>query len=157
VDDSPRAVRVRCGPHEIHWRTGPRRSASLAALATALAFGTTAAVPTSAHATSDAGTWAITNTGPTNNTSDNTFADKWHNSGKTNVATGAPHNNVLTGDVQGSGHNGPSGAVAVIGQAGIQNAQGRCVDINGGSIASGIPPSRPAPFHPTARAVPLRK
>ena len=67
----------------------------------------------------DAGVWAFTNANPNNNTDDNTFSGNWYNGGATQVATGAPHNNVLTGNVLVSGDNWPSGAQTVISAAGI--------------------------------------
>ena len=67
----------------------------------------------------DAGVWAFTNASSTNNTDDNTFSGNWYNGGATQVATGAPHNNVLTGNVLVSGDNWPAGAQAVISAAGI--------------------------------------
>jgi hypothetical protein len=70
----------------------------------------------------DAGVWAFTNANPNNNTDDNTFSGNWYNGGATEVATGSPHNNVLSGNVQVSGYNWPAGAQQVIGQAGIQSA-----------------------------------
>ncbi len=68
----------------------------------------------------DSGVWAFTNASSTNNTSDNTFSNNWYNGGATQVATGSPHNNVLTGNVQVSGTNWPSGAQQVIAQAGVE-------------------------------------
>jgi hypothetical protein len=67
----------------------------------------------------DAGVWAFTNASSTNNTDDNTFSGNWYNGGATQVATGAPHNNVLTGNILVSGDNWPAGAQAVISAAGI--------------------------------------
>lgn len=67
----------------------------------------------------DAGVWAFTNASSTNNTDDNTFSGNWYNGGATQVATGAPHNNVLTGNILVSGDNWPAGAQAVISTAGI--------------------------------------
>ena len=67
----------------------------------------------------DSGVWAFTNANGTNNTNDSTFASNWYNGGATKVATGSPHNNVLSGNVQVSGTNWPSGAQQVI-------AAGRC-------------------------------
>jgi hypothetical protein len=67
----------------------------------------------------DAGVWAFTNANPNNNTDDNTFSGNWYNGGATQVATGPPHYNVLTGNVLVSGTNWPAGARAVIGAAGI--------------------------------------
>lgn len=68
----------------------------------------------------DAGVWAFTNASSTNNTSDNTFDQNWYNAGATQVATGAPHDNVLNGNVQVSGDNWPPAAQQVIDQAGIE-------------------------------------
>lgn len=67
----------------------------------------------------DAGVWAFTNANPNNNTDDNTFSGNWYNGGATQVATGAPHDNVLTGNVLVSGTNWPAAARAVISAAGI--------------------------------------
>ena len=67
------------------------------------------------------------------------------------MATGSPHNNVLSGNVQVSGYNWPSGAQQVISQAGLQGSSGggstgpitagddsaKCVDDNGASSADG--------------------
>jgi hypothetical protein len=68
----------------------------------------------------DAGVWAFTNANPNNNSDDNTFSGNWYNGGTTEVATGAPHNNVLSGNVLVSGYNWPTGAQQVIAEAGIQ-------------------------------------
>ncbi len=68
----------------------------------------------------DSGVWAFTNANANNNTNDNTFSGNWYNGGATQVATGSPHNNVLTGNVQVSGTNWPSGAQQVIAQAGVE-------------------------------------
>ncbi|SDM81606.1 NEW3 domain-containing protein [Actinacidiphila guanduensis] len=68
----------------------------------------------------DAGVWAFTNSSSTNNTSDNTFQQTWYNSGATQVATGAPHNNVLDGNVKVSGDDWPLAAQQVMYQAGIE-------------------------------------
>jgi hypothetical protein len=67
----------------------------------------------------DTGVWAFTNANANNNTDDSTFEYNWYNSGSTNVATGAPHNNQLIGNVSVSGANWPSGAQQVISQSGI--------------------------------------
>jgi hypothetical protein len=67
----------------------------------------------------DAGVWAFTNASSTNNTDDNTFSGNWYNGGATQVATSAPHNNVLTGNILVSGDNWPAAAQAVISAAGI--------------------------------------
>lgn len=77
-------------------------------------------VTLSGNVVQDAGVWAFTNAGPTNNTDDNTFENNWYNGGSTYVATGAPHNNVLTGNVLVNGYNWPTDAQQVINQAGIQ-------------------------------------
>lgn len=67
----------------------------------------------------DAGVWAFTNASPVNNTDDNTFSGNWYNGGATEVATGAPHDNVLAGNVLVSGYDWPAGAERVIRKAGI--------------------------------------
>jgi hypothetical protein len=79
----------------------------------------------------DTGVWAFTNASSTNNTNDSTFANNWFNSGATQVATGSPHNNVLSNNVQVSGTNWPSGAQQVIAQAGIEHGS------TGGGFPSG--------------------
>ncbi|MFC1414785.1 ricin-type beta-trefoil lectin domain protein [Streptacidiphilus sp. N1-12] len=89
----------------------------------------------------DSGVWAFTNASGGNNTNDSTFDTNWYNGGATQVATGSPHNNVLTGNVQVSGTNWPSAAQQVIAQAGITSGStppsgtalhavgsGRCLD-----------------------------
>jgi hypothetical protein len=99
----------------------------------------------------DSGVWAFTNASGSNNTNDNTFATNWYNGGVTNVATGSPHNNVLSGNVQVSGTNWPSGAQQVISAAGVGTGGGgsttgavrntgsnRCLDVNGASTTPGI-------------------
>jgi hypothetical protein len=70
----------------------------------------------------DTGVWAFTNANANNNTDDSTFSNNWYNSGATNVATGSPHNNVLSNNVQVSGYNWPSGAQQVISQAGVSGS-----------------------------------
>jgi len=67
----------------------------------------------------DAGVWAFTNASSTNNTDDSSFIDNWYNGGATEVATAAPHNNVLSGNVLVSGDDWPAGAQQVISEAGI--------------------------------------
>ncbi len=67
----------------------------------------------------DAGVWAFTNANANNNTDDNTFTGNWYNGGATEVATGAPHNNVLNGSILVSGYDWPTGAEQVISEAGI--------------------------------------
>ncbi|WP_405590152.1 NEW3 domain-containing protein [Streptomyces sp. NBC_01190] len=81
----------------------------------------------------DSGVWAFTNSSGTNNTNDSTFDTNWYNGGATQVATGTPHNNVLTGNVQVTGTNWPLAAQQVIYQAGIEPA------------LRTAPDSRPAP------------
>ncbi|MFE9426444.1 RICIN domain-containing protein [Kitasatospora sp. NPDC006697] len=87
----------------------------------------------------DSGVWAFTNADANNNTSDSTFAGNWYNAGAVNVATGSPHNNVLTGNTQVSGTNWPAGAQEVIAQSGVSTGttgtaaihavgSGRCMD-----------------------------
>ncbi|GHH71682.1 hypothetical protein GCM10018793_07430 [Streptomyces sulfonofaciens] len=68
----------------------------------------------------DAGVWAFTNASSTNNTNDNTFSGNWYNTGATQVATGSPHNNVLSGNVQVSDGDWPAAARQVMDQAGIE-------------------------------------
>jgi hypothetical protein len=109
-------------------------------------------VTLSGNVVQDSGVWAFTNASGTNNTNDNTFSGNWYNSGATQVATGSPHNNVLTGNVQVSGTNWPSGAQQVIAQAGVQGSQvgdgtpaevhalaaNRCLDVPGSSTTPGV-------------------
>ncbi|MFC5910508.1 RICIN domain-containing protein [Streptacidiphilus monticola] len=97
----------------------------------------------------DNGVWAFTNANANNNTDDSTFANNWYNSGATNVATGSPHNNVLSGNVQVSGTNWPAGAQEVIAQAGVTTNGGngtavihavganKCLDDNNWSTTPG--------------------
>ncbi|GAA1941561.1 RICIN domain-containing protein [Kitasatospora viridis] len=97
----------------------------------------------------DTGVWANTNASANNNTSDNTFANNWYNGGATVVATGSPHNNVLSGNVQVSGYNWPAGAQEVIAQAGVTTNSGigaapihavganKCMDDNNWSTTNG--------------------
>ncbi|MBM9502991.1 ricin-type beta-trefoil lectin domain protein [Streptomyces sp. KK5PA1] len=99
----------------------------------------------------DTGVWAFTNASGTNNTNDNTFSGNWYNGGATQVATGAPHNNVLTGNIQVSGTNWPSGAQQVMAQAGATSGggggtttgalhavgAGRCLDVPNASTTPG--------------------
>lgn len=98
----------------------------------------------------DSGVWAFTNAGGSNNTNDSTFDTNWYNSGATQVATGSPHNNVLTGNVQVSGTNWPSGAQQVIAQAGVTSGggtgstgalhavgAGKCLDVPNSSTTPG--------------------
>jgi hypothetical protein len=102
----------------------------------------------------DAGVWAFTNANPNNNTDNNTFSGNWYNGGATQVATGSPHNNVLSNNVQVSGYNWPSGAQQVIRAAGIGSGSsgggfpsgyhrlvvgndGLCLDVYGNTTAAG--------------------
>ncbi|MFF7159387.1 ricin-type beta-trefoil lectin domain protein [Streptomyces sp. NPDC008139] len=97
----------------------------------------------------DSGVWAFTNAGGTNNTNDSTFDTNWYNSGATQVSTGSPHNNVLTGNVSVSGTNWPSGAQQVIAQAGVTSGSsgssgalravgaGKCLDVPNSSTTPG--------------------
>jgi hypothetical protein len=97
----------------------------------------------------DSGVWAFTNASGTNNTNDSTFSGNWYNGGATQVATGSPHNNVLTGNVVVSGANWPSGAQQVIAAAGVTGgsqptgapvravAAGRCLDVNNSTTTPG--------------------
>lgn len=98
----------------------------------------------------DSGVWAFTNAGGSNNTNDSTFDTNWYNSGATQVATGSPHNNVLTGNVQVSGTNWPSAAQQVIAQAGVTSSggtgstgalravgAGKCLDVPNSSTTPG--------------------
>ncbi|MGW1055700.1 RICIN domain-containing protein [Streptomyces sp. NPDC002521] len=101
----------------------------------------------------DAGNWALTNANANNHTDDSMFSGNWYIGGHTYVATGPPHNNVLTGNVQVSGTNWPQGAQQVIQQAGVQASSGGefptryhqlvigndslCLDVYGGSGSAG--------------------
>jgi hypothetical protein len=98
----------------------------------------------------DSGVWAFTNASGSNNTNDNTFSVNWYNAGSANVATGSPHNNVLSGNVQVSGTNWPSGAQQVIAQAGVTGGgstgstgalhavgAGKCLDVPNSSTTAG--------------------
>ncbi|MEV6643805.1 right-handed parallel beta-helix repeat-containing protein [Amycolatopsis sp. NPDC051371] len=71
----------------------------------------------------DAGVWAFTNAGNTNNTNDNTFTGNWYDTGATQVATGPPHNNVLDGNVKVADGSWPPGAQDVMRDAGIRPGQ----------------------------------
>jgi hypothetical protein len=70
----------------------------------------------------DSGVWAFTNANANNHTDANAFNYNWYNGGVTNVATGSPHNNTLTGNVQVSGTSWPTSAQQVINQSGIQRS-----------------------------------
>ncbi|GAA1968195.1 ricin-type beta-trefoil lectin domain protein [Catenulispora subtropica] len=97
----------------------------------------------------DTGVWAFTNANSNNNTNDSTFSDNWYNSGATNVATGSPHNNVLTGNVQVSGA-WPTAAQQVIDGSGVSGSTGgsntgelhavgaaKCLDVPNSSTTGG--------------------
>jgi hypothetical protein len=99
----------------------------------------------------DAGVWAFTNAKSNNNTSNSTFSYNWYNSGATNVATGSPHNNVLTGNTQVSG-GWPTAAQQVINNSGVSGGTtppppsggalhavgaGKCVDVPNSTTTSG--------------------
>ena len=97
----------------------------------------------------DNGLWAFTNASSNNNTNDNTFANNWFNNGSASVATGSPHNNVLSNNVQVSGYNWPAGAQEVIAQSGVSTNNGigtaaihavganKCMDDNNWSTTPG--------------------
>ncbi|MFJ9787425.1 hypothetical protein ACIRSS_48170 [Amycolatopsis sp. NPDC101161] len=70
----------------------------------------------------DAGVWAFTNASSTNNTDDSTFTVNWYNTGIARVATGAPHHNVLDGNVQVADGNWPAAAQDVMRNAGIETS-----------------------------------
>ncbi|SHM86832.1 ricin-type beta-trefoil lectin domain protein [Actinacidiphila paucisporea] len=104
----------------------------------------------SSNVVQDSGVWAFTNASGSNNTNDSTFSGNWYNSGATQVSTGSPHNNVLTGNVQVSGTNWPSGAQQVIAQAGVTSSgggsgsgalhavgAGKCLDVPNSSTTPG--------------------
>ncbi|MCO1580384.1 ricin-type beta-trefoil lectin domain protein [Crossiella sp. SN42] len=96
----------------------------------------------------DSGVWAFTNASATNNTSDNVFDRNWYNTGTTRVATGAPHHNVLRGNVQVTG-SWPVEAQRVMAQAGIEPAlrpstgnvlalaAGKCLEVANNSTTPG--------------------
>ncbi|WP_223199455.1 ricin-type beta-trefoil lectin domain protein [Solihabitans fulvus] len=106
-------------------------------------------VTLSANVVQDSGVWAFTNAGSTNNTNDSTFSGNWYNGGATNVATGPPHNNVLSGNVQVGGTNWPSAAQQVISATGPGSGTGpapgairaigagKCLDVPGATTTAG--------------------
>jgi hypothetical protein len=98
----------------------------------------------------DSGVWAFTNANGSNNTSNNTFSTNWYNSGATQVATGSPHNNILSGNVQVSGTNWPAAAQQVINNSGVSGSSqpptggelhavgaGKCLDLPNSSTTGG--------------------
>jgi len=85
----------------------------------------------------DSGVWAFTNANANNNTNDNAFNTNWFNAGATQVATGAPHNNTLNGNVQVSGTNWPTGAQQVINQSGVGASSSNTVTVNSPGNQSG--------------------
>jgi Ricin-type beta-trefoil lectin domain len=102
----------------------------------------------SSNVVQDTGVWAFTNASGTNNTNDSTFSGNWYNAGVANVATGSPHNNVLTGNVQVSGTSWPTAAQQVIAQAGVTSGGGttgelhatganKCLDVPNASTTAG--------------------
>jgi ricin-type beta-trefoil lectin protein len=105
-------------------------------------------VTVSNNVVQDSGVWAFTNANNANNTNDNTFSGNWYNTGATNVATGPPHNNVLSGNVQVSG-TWPANAQQVMAQAGIEPdlrpntgdlhalGAGKCLDVSNASTTPG--------------------
>ncbi len=70
----------------------------------------------------DAGVWAFTNASATNNTDDSVFDANFYNAGVTEIATGAPHNNVSENNVMVTGYDWPAAAQQVIAQAGLTTA-----------------------------------
>ena len=97
----------------------------------------------------DAGTWAFANSNANNNTDNNSFINNWYNNGGASVDTSSAHNNVLSGNVQVSGTNWPSGAQEVINQAGVISnggigtarisavGAGKCLDDNNSTTTLG--------------------
>jgi hypothetical protein len=105
----------------------------------------------------DAGVWAFTNANPNNNTDDNTLEGNWYNGGATQVATGAPHNNVLSGNVAVSGNNWPLAAQQVMYDAGIEPSQRTSADAPAppGGVTVSAPASAIAPSQKAAVSVEL--
>ena len=73
---------------------------------------------------SAAGDIAFTNANSSNNTDDNNFQNNWYSGSFTNVSTGSPHYNVFSGNTSVSNNSWPSGATAVMGQAGVKSGLG---------------------------------
>ncbi|MCG5461976.1 ricin-type beta-trefoil lectin domain protein [Micromonospora sp. NPDC053740] len=64
--------------------------------------------------------WVFTNSyGTAHNTSDNMITGNWYNSGGAQIPDAAMHNNQVTGNIQVSGTAWPTGAQAVICEAGV--------------------------------------
>ncbi|MBS2966606.1 cellulose binding domain-containing protein, partial [Actinocrinis puniceicyclus] len=84
----------------------------------------------------DSGVWAFTNANSNNNTDDNAFNYNWYNGGATQVATGSPHYNTLTGNTQVSGTNWPTAAQQVINQSG-RRAMANTVTVTNPGAQSG--------------------
>ena len=89
----------------------------------------------SSNVVQDAGVWAFTNANANNNTDNNTFSGNWYNGGATEVATGSPHNNVLSGNVQVSGYQ-----LAIGRAAGHQ--PGRHPELGGRRVPVRLSPAR---------------
>jgi hypothetical protein len=81
----------------------------------------------------DSGVWAFTNANANNHTDGNAFNQNWYNGGSTSVATGSPHNNTLTGNVQVSGTSWPAAAQQVINQSGVRHTTASVSVTNPGS------------------------
>jgi hypothetical protein len=84
----------------------------------------------------DSGVWAFTNANANNHTDGNAFNSNWYNGGVANVATGSPHNNTLTGNVQVSGTNWPAAAQQVINQSGVRHTTASVSVTNPGNQSS---------------------
>jgi hypothetical protein len=86
----------------------------------------------------DSGVWAFTNANGNNHTDANAFNYNWYNGGATNVATGSPHNNTLTGNTQVSGTNWPAAAQQVINQSGVRHTSTSVSVTNPGAQSSTV-------------------
>jgi hypothetical protein len=73
---------------------------------------------------SGAGDVAFTNANGLNNTDDNVFYNNWYSGSFVNVSTGSPHYNVFNANTSVSNNSWPSGATAVMSQAGLQSGLG---------------------------------
>ncbi len=94
------------------------------------------------------GTWATANYWGGENMGNWTVTNNWSTNGSTNIA-GGDRGNVVSGNVTVTNGNWPSGAQAVMANAGPGNGStpqttaivggqsGRCVDVNGASTANG--------------------
>ena len=103
----------------------------------------------------DAGVWAFTNANANNNTDDNTFTGNWYNGGATEIATGAPHDNISAGNTVVSGYNWPLAAQQVMYNAGIEPGLRTAADTSAapGGVALTVPASAIAPGQAAAVAV----